>query len=99
MRRSSGPDQNSKIFPCVRIAWRLTGAKVCRGGCGIAIVYVYREGYLAMSATYRDNLLFPRDSRDFFVVFRTDCDFIYSPRVKFLGFLRSEADLTNRYKS
>ena len=39
-----------------------TGAKVCRGGCGIAIVGVYRDKsrYLAFAATYRDNLLFPR---------------------------------------
>ena len=38
------------------------GAKVCRGGCGIAIVGVYRNKsrYLAFAATYRDNLLFPR---------------------------------------
>ena len=41
------------------------GAKVCCGGCGIAIVGVYRDKsrYLAFAATYRDK------SR-FFVVFR-----------------------------
>ena len=39
-----------------------SGAKVCRGGCGIAIVGVYRDKsrYLAFAATYRDNVLFPR---------------------------------------
>ena len=39
-----------------------SGAKVCRGGCGIAIVGVYRDKsrYLAFAATYRDNILFPR---------------------------------------
>ena len=38
------------------------GTKVCRGGCGIAIVVVYRDKsqYLAFAATHRDNILFPR---------------------------------------
>ena len=40
----------------------VAGAKVCRGGCGIAIVGVYRDKsrYLAFAATYRDKILFPR---------------------------------------
>ena len=39
-----------------------SGAKVCRGGCRIAIVGVYRDKsrYLAFAATYRDIILFPR---------------------------------------
>ena len=47
------------------------GAKVCRGGCEIAIFAVYRDKsrYLTLAATDRDNLLFPRYFA-IFVIFR-----------------------------
>ena len=37
-------------------------------------------------------------SRDFLWFSTSDCDFIHSLTVKFLGFLPSEADLTSRYR-
>ena len=47
-----------QIFPRIKIKLvvltRLSGAKICCGGCGIAIVAVYRDKsrYLAFAVTY-----------------------------------------------
>jgi hypothetical protein len=51
-----------KVLKMTHHARLAPGAKICRGGCGIAIFGVYRNKsrYLAFTATNRDNLRFPR---------------------------------------
>ena len=66
-----------------------SGAKVCRGGCGIAIFGVYRDKsrFLTFAATNRDYLLFPRYVA-IFVVFHVRSRFHCLLTVEFPGFLR-----------
>ena len=76
------------------------GAKVCRGGCRIAIFGVYRDKsrYLTFAETDRDNLLFPAIFRDF-------CDFPRQIAISFTlncqipGIPAFLTDVTSRYES
>ena len=74
----------------LKVGWSDPGAKVCSGGCGIAIFEVYRDKsrFLTFAATDRDDLLFPRYVV-IFVVFRVRLRFHCLLTVKFPGFLRS----------